>query len=96
MQKLQADGKMADKASGAQTGSRRRLAEDVADEQQQALDQYQQEEAQEIQFNEELQKLQAEGKISGAQIGSRRRLLQDLGSMRNLYCVDDSLRSAGK
>ncbi|KAL0019958.1 hypothetical protein WJX79_006691 [Trebouxia sp. C0005] len=74
-----ADGKMADKASGAQTGSRRRLAEDVADEQQQALDQYQQEEAQEIQFNEELQKLQAEGKISGAQIGSRRRLLQDLG-----------------
>ena len=83
MQKLQAEGKLGDKASDAQIGSRRRLVQDLTGEQEQALGQYQQEEAQEIQFNAEMQKLQAEGKLgdkaSDAQIGSRRRLVQDLG-----------------
>jgi hypothetical protein len=60
-----------------------RAQDDLAGEQEQALGQYQQEEAQEIQFNMQMQKLQAEGKLgdkaSDAQIGSRRRLVQDLG-----------------
>ncbi len=50
--------------------------------QQQSLGEYQQEEAQEIQFNMQMQKLQAEGKMadkaSGAQVGGGRRLVQDL------------------
>ena len=50
--------------------------DDLADLQSESLGQYQQEEAQEIQFNMEMQKLQAEGKMadkaSGAQVGSRR------------------------
>ena len=60
-----------------------RAQDDLAGESEQALGQYQQEEAQEIQFNMQMQKLQAEGKLgdkaSDAQIGSRRRLVQDLG-----------------
>jgi len=79
MQKLQAEGKMADKASGAQIGSRRRLVQDLAALQAQSLGQYQQDEAEDIELNQEKQKLQAEGYASDAQIGSRRRLVQDLG-----------------
>lgn len=45
----------------------------LANLQQQSLGQYQQQEAQEIQFNMQMQKLQAEGKMadkaSGAQVG---------------------------
>lgn len=48
-------------------------SDNLASLQQQSLGQYQQEEAQEIQFNMQMQKLQAEGKMadkaSGAQVG---------------------------
>ena len=56
--------------------------------QQQSLGEYQQEEAQEIQFNMQMQKLQAEAdKASGAQIGGGRRLVQDLTA---LYQQDEA------
>lgn len=52
------------------------MGDTLQDEQSASLAQYQQEETQEIQFNMEMQKLQAEGKMadkaSGAQVGSRR------------------------
>ncbi|KAL0032586.1 hypothetical protein WJX77_009402 [Trebouxia sp. C0004] len=82
LQKLQAEAKTGDKASGAQIGSRRRLVQDLAALQEQSLGQYQQDVAEDIQLNLENQKLHAEGKLgdaSDAQIGSRRRLVQDLG-----------------
>ncbi len=71
MQKLQAEGKMADKASGAQIGGGRRLVQDLT-----AL--YQQDEAENIELNQQMQKQQAEGYGEDASIGSRRRLVQDL------------------
>ena len=74
MQKLQAEGKMADKASGAQIGGGRRLVQDLA----QPLGQFQQDEAEDIEFNQEKQNLQAEGYGEDVSIGSRRRLVQDL------------------
>ena len=50
--------------------------DNLAGLQEQSLGEYQQEEAQEIQFNMEMQKLQSEGKTadkaSAAQVGSRR------------------------
>lgn len=50
------------------------LSQDTAALEAESLGQYQQEEAQEIRFDEELQKEQAESKVAkdGAQIGSRR------------------------
>ena len=78
MQKLQAEGKMADKASGGQLGGGRRLVQDLAALEAQSLGQYQQQQAEDIEFNSESQKLHAEGYGEDAQIGSRRRLVQDL------------------
>lgn len=58
---------MSDSVSGSSS------SDNLAGLQQQSLGQYQQEEAQEIQFNMQMQKLQAEGKMadkaSGAQVG---------------------------
>ncbi|MCQ8239622.1 hypothetical protein [Rhizosaccharibacter radicis] len=58
---------MSDSVSGSGGG------DSLAGLQQASLAQYQQEEAQEIQFNMQMQKLQAEGKMadkaSGAQVG---------------------------
>ncbi len=79
MQKLQAEGKMADKASGAQIGGGRRLVQDLAALQAQSVvGQYQQDEAEDIELNQEKQEQQAEGYGEDASIGSRRRLVQDL------------------
>lgn len=71
MQKLEAEGKMADKASGAQIGGGRRLVQDLVPLQAQ-------EDAEDIELNQEMQKLQAEGYGEDPSIGSRRRLVQDL------------------
>jgi len=58
---------MSDSVSGTSS------SDNLASLQEQSLGQYQQEEAQEIQFNMQMQKLQAEGKMadkaSGAQVG---------------------------
>ena len=68
MQKLEAEGKMADKASGAQIGGGRRLVQDLAALQAQSLGQYQQDEAEDIELNSEKRKLQAAGYGEDAQI----------------------------